>query len=73
MPELSHTRPITLYVAALETELRADYTGRDQDTAVDIELTAEVAENLAIYLNARIRETPRGNIRFRVSGKLVLS
>ena len=73
MPEPTQPRPITLYVVALETEIQADYIGRDRNTAVDIELTREVAENLAIYLNARIREIPSSNIRFRVSGKLVMS
>jgi len=73
MPEPAQPRPITLYVVALETEIQAHYMGRDQNTAVDIELTREVAENLAIYLNARIREIPSSNVRFRVSGKLVMS
>jgi len=73
MPEPAQPRPITLYVVALETEIQMDYIGRDRNTTVDIELTNEVAENLAIYLNARIRETPRSNVRFRVSGKLVMS
>ena len=73
MPEPEQTRLITLYVISLETEFQANYIGKDRSTAVDIELTREVAENLAIYLNARIRETPQSSVRFRLSGKMILS
>jgi len=73
MPQTEISRPITLYVEELETEIKADHTGRDRITAVDIELTREVTENLAIYLNARIREEFKSNVRFRLSGKMILS
>jgi len=73
MPQDEISRPITLYVEELETEIKADYTGRDRITAVDIELTREVTENLAIYLNARIREKFKSNVRFRLSGKMIIS
>jgi hypothetical protein len=65
-------KPFTLYVEDIETELKIG-TDKPRKTVVDIELSKENAEILAIYLQARNREHDNGAIRVRMVGRLIIS